>query len=506
MAAPLSVNFLPEPLLEFCHGQLAEHPKDGLFLFGPVDDDQKPSEMRYGVIGTKDGIGRFDRWAQRVRGYIPPFAPNKAHHAAFPGFEATFKTRWPEKPVATIHIAATKLAEAIRRSNRHDAVKTAVDLYAKALSDHFREEETRPPLWFVVVPEDVYRYGRKESIVPKGEKVQSPQLMKAKTAKKFLTEPALFKDMMDEADLYRYEVNFHNQLKARLLGEAKIQIVRETTLAPEDFQNDAGRPQRNVQDPATVAWNLCTTAYFKAEGKPWRLAAARPGVCYVGLVFKRDETDPGAGNACCGAQLFLNSGDGVVFKGAVGPWYSPSRKEFHLPREKAFELMDLVVRAYEKEHNCPPSEIFIHGRAEFDDEEWEGFKKAVPASTKVIGIRIKKTDELKLYTPGKHPPLRGTYYQVHPRLGYLWTKGYIPRLCTYPGWEVPNPIAVYIDRGEADLRQVLADILALTKVNYNACIFADGMPVTLRFADSVGEILTAAPGAKDAPLPFSYYI
>jgi hypothetical protein len=48
--------------------------------------------------------------------------------------------------------------------------------------------------------------------------------------------------------------------------------------------------------------------------------------------------------------------------------------------------------------------------------------------------------------------------------------------------------------------------MALTKVNFNACLFGDGLPVTLRFADAVGEILTAAPDVTDAPLPFRYYI
>ena len=53
----------------------------------------------------------------------------------------------------------------------------------------------------------------------------------------------------------------------------------------------------------------------------------------------------------------------------------------------------------------------------------------------------------------------------------------------------------------------MADVLALTKLNYNACIFGDGVPVTLRFADAVGEILTAAPRKNELPpLPFRYYI
>jgi hypothetical protein len=29
--------------------------------------------------------------------------------------------------------------------------------------------------------------------------------------------------------------------------------------------------------------------------------------------------------------------------------------------------------------------------------------------------------------------------------------------------------------------------MALTKLNYNTCLLSDGIPVTLRFADAVGE-------------------
>lgn len=35
---------LPEPTLAFGHGQTLEHPKDGLFLFGPLEEK---SQQRY---------------------------------------------------------------------------------------------------------------------------------------------------------------------------------------------------------------------------------------------------------------------------------------------------------------------------------------------------------------------------------------------------------------------------------------------------------------------------
>jgi hypothetical protein len=113
---------------------------------------------------------------------------------------------------------------------------------------------------------------------------------------------------------------------------------------------------------------------------------------------------------------------------------------------------------------------------------------------------------MKLFASGRIPLLRGSYYKLGQRRALLWTTGYIAPLATYPGREVPNPLLIEINRGDADIDRVLADIMGLTKVNFNACLFADGLPVTLRFADAVGEILTAAPISDDAPLPFRHCI
>ena len=103
----------------------------------------------------------------------------------------------------------------------------------------------------------------------------------------------------------------------RLLKEKIVtQIVRETTLTPDEFRRENGMPIRRVEDPATIAWKLGTGAYYKAGGKPWQLADVRPGVCYVGLVYKRSELTSDKRHACCAAQMFLSDGEGVVFRGA----------------------------------------------------------------------------------------------------------------------------------------------------------------------------------------------
>lgn len=500
-----SLIHIDEPMLSFGFNQQTEHPKDGLFLYGPPASNQNPARMDVGVIGTADGIRRYEAWVKTLSSTIPaPATGREENKTMWPGFEAAFGVPWPAKPFASIAIDGDLLSRRIRNEDRHEGIFKAVDVYSDALRKNLREQEARPQFWFVVVPEEVFRFGRPKSVIPRDQRERATGKIGRKAAKSILSRGSMFVEEMEAAALYEYELNFHNQLKARLLDTGQVlQVVRETTLTPGEFEEGT---RRSLQDPASIAWNLATTSFYKAGGRPWRVADVREGVCYVGLVFKHIENAKGRDNACCGAQMFLNSGEGVVFKGAVGPWYSETDHSFHLSREKAAELMGMVIASYEEMHGRPPDELFIHGKTWFEKEEWEGFQSTVPAQTKLVGIRIRRQNELKLFRYGSRPVLRGTAILASARRAYLWTTGFTPRLNTYPGREVPNPITVDIVNGEADIRQVLRDLMALTKLNFNNAGFSDGLPVTLRFADLTGEILTAGPTNVAAPLPFRFYI
>ncbi|WP_392354046.1 hypothetical protein V8F63_15820 [Brevundimonas sp. LF-1] len=496
---------IDEPLLSFGFNQKTEHPKDGLFLFGPPASNQNPARMDVGVIGTAEGIRRYETWVNALATTIAaPDGGREENKTMWPGFQAAFGVPWPATPFAKITIDGDLLSRRIRSEDRHDGIFRAVDVYGDALRKYLREQEGRPQFWFVVIPEEVHRFGRPKSIVPRDQREKTSGTIGRRAAKSILSAGSLFVEEMEAAALYEYELNFHNQLKARLLDTGQVlQVVRETTLTPSEFEEGT---RRSLQDPASVAWNLATTSFYKAGGRPWRVAEVREGVCYVGLVFKHIENAKGRDNACCGAQMFLDSGEGVVFKGAVGPWFSSTDHSFHLSREKAAELMGMVIASYTEMHGRPPSELFIHGKTWFETAEWEGFQSTVPPETKLVGIRIRRQNELKLFRYGSRPVLRGTAILVSDRRAYLWTTGFTPRLNTYPGREVPNPITVDIVQGETDIRQVLTDLMALTKLNFNNASFADGLPVTLRFADLTGEILTAGPTDVTAPLPFRFYI
>ena len=73
---PLSLVHIPEPLLEFGFGQKLVYPRDGLFLYGPVDGGRP--ELHYGAMGTPAGLAGLERWTGIVAGFIPPPPPRGA--------------------------------------------------------------------------------------------------------------------------------------------------------------------------------------------------------------------------------------------------------------------------------------------------------------------------------------------------------------------------------------------------------------------------------------------
>ncbi len=507
---------VPEPHLEFRFGQTVDYPRDGLYLFGPVDAVPERRQVRYGVIGTPGSLRRFKEWAAQVSRFIdipPPGRLSKviqAHHVPFPGFGEAFHATWPTEPSRTItDIDEEDLRRRLNIENRHEAIKAAVDVFVERLVAHQNRDEDPPSFWYVVIPEFIYELGRPESKVAVANRLPGRVLLTEKGAARLAIQPTLFGEAEQEAEVFKYAKNFRRQLKARLLDHQIVtQIVRETTLTPHDFLKKNYQLQRRVEDPATIAWKLCTGSYYKSGGRPWQLAGVRPAVCYVGLVYKQQPNEDDRRHACCAAQMFLSDGDGVVFRGALGPWYNPDTKQCHLDRSAAHNLVTMVLDEYRKGHKDDPVELFIHARSWFDDEEWAGFLEACQGKrTRVVGVQIADGwDQMKLFRPGSYPVIRGTALLTTTRSAFLWTSGYVPRLDTYMGPDTPNPLQVSIRRGDANIETVLADVLALGKINFNTCLFNDREPVTIRFADAIGDILVSAPVVKEPRLPFKFYI
>ena len=510
----LEIVHIDEPALAFGYGQCSDYPRDGLFLYGPNTEAVRSKEISLGVVGTKEGLSRFRNWAVRLGGMVtvPPAGErekeNRLHLSDFPGLEEAFKLVISPGEFVERQVNFAQLENATKILNQHEAVRAAVDLYVAEIEYHAKNEEQAVDIWVIVLPELIFKRCRPLS-QRSGLELQAGSFSKKQNTRISLP---LLEDIIDQSDEEIFEdvPDFHRQVKARLLTLGYTsQIVRETTLTPDEFVNSAGYPIRQVQEPATIAWNFATGLYYKTQAEPpWKLASVRSGVCYLGLVFKQIPNDPKE-HACCAAQMFLNEGDAAVFRGANGPWKT-GRYEFHLKSSEAKRLVGKVLDTFREKHGSPPKELFIHGRTTFSEEEWLAFSEAAPEGTNVVTVRIKNTaGDTKLFRNGDYPVLRGTALILDDRNAYLWTKGFVPRLDTYMGPETPNPLLVTVLGSTSeipDIRTVLQDIMGLTKINYNACFYNDGLPVTVRFADRVGEVLTMGSARDSARQPLKFYI
>lgn len=498
-------EYLGEPSLVFAHGQRAEDPHDGLALFGAVDAEAGlPNHV---VIGTPLGVARWHGWGEAMNGPAAcvdigrqrPWPP-------YPGFDVAFGSRWPE-PVRAYTVDAAKLKQAAFLADAHERTYKVANLYLEHLESVGRLDE-RPALAVCVVPDDVYTNCRPKKWIAeptdtrrsREEREQVRRILKDREE----GQTRMFEDTdifsIDDPALEMFDLSpdFRRHLKGRMMqDDLPVQIIRESTLTITDAVRD-GLPGDNPLSDRF--WNFGTGVFYKLGRKPWRLDSARDGVCYIGLAYKRAG---GGKTACCAAQLFMDSGDGLVFVGDFGPWYSEERSEFHLTREAARTLLAGALATYAAQGGRPLEEVFIHARSGLNEAEFAGFREACPAGVDVVGIRVRKDrsgprlfrhdQHPDVSKRGRYPVLRGVFWQREDRHGHLFTSGFKERIAAYDGWEVPVPLSLTLQHGEADLRVVAADILALTKVNYNACQLGESEPITVKYSDRVGQILLGNP-------------
>ncbi|EQD57763.1 hypothetical protein B2A_04657, partial [mine drainage metagenome] len=67
---------------------------------------------------------------------------------------------------------------------------------------------------------------------------------------------------------------------------APTQFIR-----PQTLDRLFGTQEGSLQDPATIAWNLCVGLMYKAGGRPWKLGTIPAGTCYVGISFYREKEE-----------------------------------------------------------------------------------------------------------------------------------------------------------------------------------------------------------------------
>jgi hypothetical protein len=499
--SPLTFDLLhlPEPTLQFGDGHEATTPKEGLLLGGPYDLRFGPahrSEIRVGLVGPTDAINEMREFLKRVAEGLPAKPDsNPALFPSYPGFEKVFRSKLISTKRWDIPIDSGALRRALGLDPR-DGFVQVVELYANAI-EQLAGRDVAPDVIVCCVTKDIRKRvgvvdthsaaARRRTRLPSD--MQGALFDSVGPGGEPLTLEAAA-DPQPEDLLTR---NFRAALKARAM-EAGTPVQ----LATEALWRDA----RGTEDPATRAWNFTVALFYKAGGLPWRADMRVDDACFVGISFHHLRTQTEHLVYSSLAQAFSSEGEGFALRGESVP-YDEERRQPYLTEDKAHALMRTVLAAYRDRAGRDPVRIVVHKTTLFTDEERRGIQSALQDVPTVQLVSVRSNHEFRLIRHGTYPPHRGALCQVADA-SFLYTVGYQPHHLTYPGPHVPVPIQVTTDDGDAE--QVAADLLCLTKMNWNTARSATALPITLSFARKVGGIISEVPPEVEQHPSFRFYM
>lgn len=477
----MKLSLIDEPDLEFAYGSRHTDPRRGISYYGPADlDSSGPRTIRVGMIGTQEAIDGVKRWLDRCRS---PIAAKKSHLTGlfmpFPGFEtnAGFRSTivWNSRLERAISASAMRKLDGL---NPLSAIQAAVDLYAAELLA--LNEEPGCDVVIVCRPDDL-----PEQVMTNGNPDKPWQ----------------------DPKLESVGADFRALLKARSLRTSSpIQIIRRDTWDPSYKPKDRDE-RRGQQDEATKAWNLHTALYYKAGGMPWRMPRASQDLtsCFIGVAFYRSASGDTLQTSV--AQVFNQRGDGVIVRGAPAQQSKTDRQ----PRLTELDAKDLLVQSlarYRTEHRTMPARVMVHKASSFTDAELKGFRAGADAEhiDTLELVWLPRRDSLRLFRSGDQPPLRGTLLSLSDERHALYTRGSVPLYKTYPGMYVPSPLPFRPADVDSSAESIASELLTLTKMNWNATQLDGRLPITLRTADSIGDILKHLPEGESPAPRYAYYM
>jgi len=497
-----------ETKLVFANDQISVDPKEGLTLFGPANaNGNSQRSIRVAAIGTGQGIDTLKAYLETARQRITPGLNSKGNlydPICFPDFpgaspSASFRVNFVTETAIQRVIPETYFAKAVESSKVSTKLKQVVDLVVAKLQT-LADSEPEPDVVVIVLPPCVEKECAAVGAAFRGQKVVlSPiQMMLRRFEKqRALTGQELLQlDFSDPAAQATGYWNLHHALKAHAMFTGlTTQVAWETTLRGEGL----------TQDPASAAWNFFTALYYKSNNIPWQLASVPQSTCFVGVTFYKESPLEGADMQSSLAQVFSGRGEGLVLKGEKALVDKKRDRKPHLTEAGAQQLLSKALGLYQQMHSIKPARVVLHKTSRYWPEELHGFRNAlgdIPSHDFLaldrLGVRFMRV--------GQKPPLRGTVVTLSPHRHIIYTTGYVPHLCDYPGMRVPVPLQIVEHHGESPVETLAREILALTKVNWNSCVFCNGDPITIQFARSVGHILTELPKGIEPQTKYKFYM
>lgn len=497
----MKTGFIDEVDVELEFGSGGRHVdiRFGILNHGVLDGSERDTarEIKIGAIGTTKLIDGFLSWLEECGEGVDAKQSNKPNlFPRFPGFGkgSPFNAYWACDARSRRALAQSDIAALASLGTPGEIVKKAVSLYVAEID--YLVNETKPDVIFCIVPDDL------------NEQLDRAAELAGHVARR--------EDDEDESDnAYRHD--FHHCLKAEVMRyQTPIQLALPSTFgmgsrgkATKRKRPKRRKKDRQLQDPATRAWNLFTAMYYKAGGAPWRLVrdASDYTTCYVGVSFYKSLDEQTVMTSI--AQVFNERGEGIVVRGGQARLSKEDRTP-HLSAEDSARILVQALQRYRQEHGNMPARVVLHKSSYFIPDELDGFRSALQQERVGMADMLSlRRSHIRLFRKGQYPVLRGTHLPLGARKHLLYTRGSVPFFETYPGLYVPRALQIEMEACEQSPEMLCREVLALTKMNWNSTEFDMRDPVTMHAARRVGDIMKYVPleaPAEQIARRYSFYM
>jgi hypothetical protein len=501
----IQATYIEEPDLIFGQKHEEKDPKLGLMHFGPyIPSDSKKSfqtHIRVGIVGNSISITLAKKILELLDKPINSEETNRWLYPDYPGFRLDNKIQcgFTSSDIWNETITEYEIRNVLEIIDVNERIAAASDLFINKI-EKITFEDSPPHVIICSIPKEIEDYcgisektrGAKR---PKFTKLEKHVEEMKKEGQTFLSRWGV---EIHEELKHSISYDFRNALKGKVMKfNIPTQLLRETTAKSIlEYPHAKGTIKQN---PATFAWNFSTGLYYKALGRPWRLAKLTSGTCYVGISFYRNLLTPTSNLETAMAQVFTHTGEGFVLRGSDVIIDRQTRQP-HLTTTQAKELLLDSIEKYTNKVNTKPNRVVIHKSSFFSDEEIKGFDEAIGEIPRDY-VAISKNTDFRFLRTGIYPVLRGTLISLSDNEHLLYSTGYTPRVRTYPGLRIPRPLLVR-HIGDSEIKLICSEILGLTKLNWNTTAFSTQLPITLEFARRVGKVLSEIP--RDVKLQDHY--
>ena len=162
-----------------------------------------------------------------------------------------------------------------------------------------------------------------------------------------------------------------------------------------------------------------------------------------------------------------------------------------MTQEDAKQLITDALAAYKNHHRNYPARVIVLKTSQFREEEADGTLEAIDEAGAELRdlVWVQESYSVKVLRDGNYPVMRGTFVELDGK-GLLYTNGSIPYYGTYPGLYDPRPLLLCPYKGhDSTIAQIASEVLALTKINWNSTQMNQKLPIPIRAARAVGEVL-----------------